>query len=168
MWNSLRTVLLLVALVVIGLMAINFLTNIVPILITAVAAFVLGRLSVNYDLMGVVRGLLNRRQPAPKATTVVEGSASRTTTTSKPAATSKPTVTPVDSSLKERQERLKEADAPKQEALLDTDFQIKTPEQIEAEARAREQELTKKAEAPSPDAVAAALEERKKRLLGGQ
>lgn len=153
MWNSLRTVLLLVALVVIGLMAINFLTNIVPILITAAAAFVLGRLSVNYDLMGVVRGLLNRRQPAPKATTVVEGTA---------------LVTPVDASLKERQERLKEAEAPKQAALLDTDFQIKTPEQIEAEARARELELAKKAEAPSPDAVAAALEARKKRLLGGQ
>lgn len=163
MWNSLRTVLLLVALVVIGLMAINFLTNIVPILITAAAAFVLGRLSVNYDLMGVVRGLLNRRQPAPKATTVVEGTA-----LVKPAATPTATVIPVDASLKERQERLKEAEAPKQDALLDTDFQIKTPEQIEAEARAREQELTKKAEAPSPDAVAAALEARKKRLLGGQ
>lgn len=163
MWNSLRTVLLLVALVVIGLMAINFLTNIVPILITAAAAFVLGRLSVNYDLMGVVRGLLNRRQPAPKATTVVEGTA-----LAKPAATPTATVTPVDASLKERQERLKEAEAPKQDALLDTDFQIKTPEQIEAEARARELELAKKAEAPSPDAVAAALEARKKRLLGGQ
>jgi len=122
MWNSLRTVLLLVALVVIGLMAINFLTNIVPILITAAAAFVLGRLSVNYDLMGVVRGLLNRRQPAPKATTVVEGTA-----LVKPAATPTATVTPVDASLKERQERLKEAEAPKQDALLDTDFQIKTP-----------------------------------------
>jgi hypothetical protein len=163
MWNSLRTVLLVVALVVIGLMAINFLTNIVPILITAVAAFVLGRLSVNYDLMGVVRGLLNRRQPAPKATSVVAGSA-----TAKPVATSKPAAAPVDTTLKERQERLKEAEAPKQEVLLDTSFEVKSPEQIEAEARAREQELIQKAQAPSPDAVAAALEERKKRLLGGQ
>jgi hypothetical protein len=163
MWNTFRTVLLLIALVVIGLMAINFLTNIVPILITAVAAFVLGRLSVNYDLMGIVRGLLKRERPAPQATTVVEGTA-----TAKPATTGKPVAAPVDTALKERQERLKEAEAPRQDALLDTDFKVKTPQEIEAEARLREQELTQKAQAPSPDAVAAALEERKKRLLGGQ
>jgi hypothetical protein len=164
MWNSLRTVFIIIALVVIGLMAINFLTNIVPILLTAAAAFVLGRLSVNYDLVGILRGLMNRQKPAPKATTVIDGTASKPTASKPAQAESKP----VDAALNERKNRLQEAEAPKGDQLLDTDFQVKTPEQIEAEARAREQELTQKAATPSPDAVAAALEERKKRLLGGQ
>lgn len=168
MWNTVRTVLLLIALVVVGLMAINFISNIVPILVTAVAAFLIGRLSASTDVVAVVRGLFNRgavSAVAGAAAAVVKSTASAPA--AKSTAEAKPAAKPVDAALQERANRLKDEPAPKDEQLLDEDFQVKTSEQIEAEARAREQELLQKREEPNPDAVQAALEARKKRLLGG-
>src|SRR6185436_18794675 len=55
MMNTIRNVLVVVAVIVIAYFAITLVSNIVPILITAVAAFILGRLSVNFDLLNFIR-----------------------------------------------------------------------------------------------------------------
>src|SRR5690242_14725096 len=55
MMNTIRNVLIVVAVIAIAYFAITFISNIVPILITAVAAFILGRLSVNFDLLNFIR-----------------------------------------------------------------------------------------------------------------
>jgi uncharacterized membrane protein len=153
--NTIRNILILIAVVVIAIMAVQFLSNIVPILVTAIAAFILGRLSVHFDLIGLIRA----RTAAPAQAAASAGETLKVThvEAAKPAQTAAPRPAPT--------ERL--ADEPAQKtALLDEDFEIKTPEQIEAEARRREQELSQKAATPNPDAVQAALEERRKRLLG--
>jgi hypothetical protein len=164
MMNTIRNILIVVAVIAIGYVAVTFLANIVPILITAVAAFVLGRLSVHFDLLNFIRGLRTSAQTVQAAASTAAAVApviAAATSKPAPAKTSAPAV-------EQAAERL--ADEPKVDnsILLDPNFEIKTPEQIEAEARLREQDAMKKASASSPDAVQAALEERRKRLLGGK
>lgn len=171
--NLIRNILILVAVVVIGIMAVQFLSNIVPIIITAIAAFILGRLSVHYDLVGMIRARMAAApaqaaaatpavEAAPKAVAKPAPSPAKTTVGEavKPA--------PAQATPKAAEAAKRLADEPQNSVLLDESFEIKTPEQIEAEARRREQELAQKTAAPNPDAVQAALEERRKRLLGGQ
>jgi hypothetical protein len=166
MMNTIRNILIVVAVIAIGYIAVSFLTNIVPILITAVAAFVLGRLSVHFDLLNFIRNL----RPSAQA---VQAAATTTAAAVAPViakAAAKPTpakAAPMNVKAEQAAERL--ADEPKNDSiLLDPNFEIKTSEQIEAESRLREQEALKKASTTSQDAVQAALEERRKRLLGGK
>lgn len=166
MMNTIRNVLIVVAVIAIAYFAITFVSNIVPILITAVAAFVLGRLSVHFNLLDFVRNARSAAQTVQAAaTTAAAPVIAKVADKPAPAkAAVKPTPAPVEQAA----ERL--ADEPKKDEsiLLDPNFEIKTPEQIEAEARQREQAAKQKASSTSPDAVQAALEERRKRLLGGK
>ncbi|MEO8611489.1 MAG: hypothetical protein ABI690_26560 [Chloroflexota bacterium] len=162
MKNTIRNILVVVAVIVIAYFAITVVSNIVPILITAVAAFVLGRLSVHFDLLNFIR--------SARAAQVTRAAAAVTATAAAPVianVAAKPAA-PAPAQAEQAAERL--ADEPKvdKNILLDPNFEIKTPDQIEAEARLREQEVMKKASSASPDAVQAALEERRKRLLGGK
>jgi hypothetical protein len=166
MMNTIRNILIVVAVIAIGYIAVSFLTNIVPILITAVAAFVLGRLSVHFDLLNFIRNLRPSAQAVQAAVTTTAAAAAPVIAK----AVAKPTpakAAPAPSKVEQAADRL--ADEPKNDSiLLDPNFEIKTSEQIEAESRLREQEALKKASATSQDAVQAALEERRKRLLGGK
>ena len=167
MMNTIRNILIVVAVIAIAYFAITTVAQIVPILITAVAAFILGRLSVNFDLLNFIRNA--------RAAQVTRAAAAATTAAAAPvaaaanvAAKPAPAKAAAPAQAEQAAERL--ADEPKvdKNILLDPNFEIKTPDQIEAEARLREQEVMKKATSASPDAVQAALEERRKRLLGGK
>lgn len=163
MMNTIRNILIVVAVIAIAYFAITFVSNIVPILITAVAAFVLGRLSVHFDLLNFIRNARSSAQTVQAAVTTTAAAAPVIAKAAKPTPTKATSPAPVEQAA----ERL--ADEPKNEStLLDPNFEIKTPEQIEAEARQREQAAKEKAAATSADAVQAALEERRKRLLGGK
>ncbi len=158
---NIRNGLLLIVAVVIAIVVLGFfstlLSAIVPIGITAIIAFILGRLSVNVNLLDMIRSA--RAAKPAEAAKAVETSAKETT---KSAPVQKQVDKPAQAA-----ERL--ADEPKDDnILLDPNFEIKTPEQIEAEARQREQEAMQKASSGNADAVQAALEERRKRLLGGK
>jgi len=169
MMNTIRNILIVVAVIAIAYFAITFISNIVPILITAVAAFILGRLSVHFDLLGFIRNARSAAQTVQAAATTAAAAAPiAAKATAKPAPVKAAPVKAVTAPAEAAAERL--ADEPKKDEsiLLDPNFEIKTPEQIEAEARQREQAAKEKAAAASADAVQAALEERRKRLLGGK
>jgi uncharacterized membrane protein len=160
---AVRNGIILIVAVVIAVVLLSFLSTllsaVVPIGITAIVAFILGRMSVNFNLLNFIRSA-RAAKPAASAEKVVEAPV-------KAAAVSKAAPAKAAEKPTPAAERL--ADEPKKESiLLDPDFQIKTPEQIEAEARLLEQEATSKAANASADAVHAALEERRKRLLGGK
>lgn len=169
MMNTIRNILIVVAVIAIAYFAITFISNIVPILVTAVAAFVLGRLSVHFNLLDAVRNARSAAQSVQAAATTTAAAAAPVV--AKAAAKPAPAkAAPIKAAApaEEAAERL--ADEPKKDEsiLLDPNFEIKTPEQIEAEARQREQAAKEKAAAANADAVQAALEERRKRLLGGK
>jgi hypothetical protein len=136
-------IVLIVGFVVIG----NLLNALVPLIVTAIIAFILGRLSVRFNLLDAVRSI---RLPRPAAKPAAAPKAAET-----PVA--KAAVPPADAAIPQK--------AINPDLLLDPNFEIKTSDQIEAEARAREQEALKRA--ASTD-VNAALEERRKRLLGNK
>lgn len=138
-------VVLIVGFVVIG----NLLNALVPLLVTAIIAFILGRLSVHMNLLDFVRSIrLPQRAPKPAAAP----KAAEAPAVSKSAAPA-----PDKDGIPQKQIN--------PDLLLDPKFEIKTPDEVEAEARLREQEAVKKA--ASTD-VNAALEERRKRLLGNK
>jgi hypothetical protein len=142
-------VIVIVGMVVIG----NLLNALVPLVITAIIAFILGRLSVHMNLLDFVRSI-RLPQRAPKA---------------KPDATAKAAETPAAKASAAPKPTAEKDDLPQRDInpdlLLDPKFEVKTPDEIEAEARLREQEALKRA--GSTD-VNAALEERRKRLLGNK
>lgn len=164
---SLRNILIVigaVAIPVVALIVIGTLLNVLaPLAITAVVAFVLGRLSVNFDLIKYIRSARAARQEQATQATINK------------AAATLDAAPPVQVSVKPAQKPATQAvPPPAPEAkitkndLLDPNFEIKTPEQIEAEAKQREAEIMKGATSAPADSVAAALEERRKRLLGGK
>lgn len=165
--TTLRNALLVigaVAIPIVVLVVIGTILNILPTLaITAAVAFVLGRLSVNFNLIEFVKKQREQQQAAAEAKTVEKAAAVLQKTESvsaKPAPKTAEKAPAASASAP--------AEPQTRNDLLDPSFEIKTPEQIEAEAKQREQELLQKAATPSPDSVAAALEERRKRLLGGK
>jgi len=164
MMNTIRNILIVVAVIAIAYFAITFISNIVPILVTAVAAFVLGRLSVHFDLLGFMRNLRTAQATRAAAATTAVAASVVANVAAKPA----PKKAAAPAQVEQAAERL--ADEPKvdKNVLLDPNFEIKTSDQIEAEARQREQDALKKASSANADAVQAALEERRKRLLGGK
>jgi hypothetical protein len=145
-----RNILLVIGAIVVVILGMNILSTligaVIPIGITAVIAFILGRLSANRNLLDLARS----------------ASAGVSTVTGKVAEMSKPASQPA---AKPEAEKEKPAATPelKNPELLDPNFDIKTPEEIEAEARRLEAEVSKKTTAYDPKA---AIEERKKRLLG--
>jgi hypothetical protein len=157
--QNVRNIAIAVVVVVVGIAALGFLStllsSIVPIAITAVVAFILGRASASRNLLD----LLNR---GGKTVTAAMTAPPRPAA-SKPAQT---TTTVNVRAADQAAERLADEKPVASDALLDPNFEIKTPEQIEEQARRLEADASKKA--ANPDAVAAALEERRKRLLGNK
>lgn len=168
---SLRNVLIVLGALVVGLIILGVvstvLTQIVPLAIVAVIAFVLGRMSVNVNLVDVLRNAITT-------------AATQVMTAEKPAAkpAAKPQVAqaaPQKSALPKTSQlpQTDRLDAAKtnmidheSEARPVEDFVIKSEAEILAEAKQREAELSQKNTAA--DAVNAALEERRRRLLGNQ
>jgi len=167
---NVRNILLIIAAVIAVILGMNLLSTlvgaIIPIIITGIVGFALGRSTANRSLGDLVRTAQTAGSSVVTAASkmieekpaTVTGSA---TTASAPAvqkpAAEKPAAT----------EPAPAAETPplKNIELLDPDFEVKTPEQIQEEARRLESELTQKAAAYDPKA---ALEERKKRLLGNK
>jgi hypothetical protein len=149
---SLRNMLILLGAVIIALLALGLvstlLNQIVPITIALVAGLVLGRLSARVDLLAAVREALRRDQSAKPAAHAAE----------KPAVAD----AEVQANAEAIKARLADQEEPEPTPEI-TDFVIKTEEEILAEARQREAELASKKTAYDP---AAALEERRRRLLG--
>lgn len=149
---NIRNILLVIGAIVVVILGMNILStligSIIPIAITAVIAFILGRLSASRNLLDLARS----------------ASASVSTVTEKVAEMSKPAAQPASQPVMKEE---KPATMPplKNPQLLDPDFEIKTPEEIEAEAKRLESEVSQKTTAYDPKA---AIEERKKRLLGNQ
>ncbi len=156
--SIIRNILIAAALVVIAVMALNFISAIVPIVVTAIAAFILGRLSVHFDLLEVVRKLRAPAQAAAAGAATVAAAAPKAAAKPAPAKATKAVEIPAEKAAAKN-------DVPA--ALLDPNFEVKTSAQIEAEARLREKEAMERAKSDNADAVQAALEERRKRLLGG-
>jgi hypothetical protein len=144
-------IVLIVGFVVVG----NLLNALVPLIVTAIIAFILGRLSIHFNLLDFIRSArlsLPSRKPAAAPEAATKSAAVPNASTAKAAA------------APSSEEAIPQK-AVNPDLLLDPQFEIKTPDQIEAEARLREQEATKRA--ASTD-VNAALEERRKRLLGNK
>lgn len=167
---SLRNVLIVLGALIAGLIILGVistvLTQIVPLAIVAIVAFVLGRLSVNVNLLDVVRNALS--SAATAATTPAEKPAARPAVTK--AAPPQKDPLPKTDQLPQT-DRLDKAksnmiDSESEPKPLE-DFVIKSEAEILAEARQREAELSQKKNAAADD-VAAALEERRRRLLGDQ
>src|SRR5262249_19087337 len=119
---------------------------------------------VHFDLLAFLRNL--RASPATQAA-AVSTAAVAAPVAAKVAEKPAPAKAASPASVEQAAERL--ADEPKADSiLLEPNFEGKTSDQIEGEARQREQEAMKKAATPSADAIQAALEERRKRLLGGK
>ncbi len=160
---NVRNILIVLGIIVAVVLGMNVLATllgaIIPIIITAVVAFTLGRLSGNQSLLSFAR---SARDVMASVGAVIEKTAPK-------AAAEKPaTVQGKATPVQPKAAAAPASDAPpalKNTELLDTDFEVKTPEQIEAEVRLREQELSQKA---APYDAKAALEERKRRLLGNK
>lgn len=159
---SLRNVLILLGAVIVVLLALGFistvLNQVIPITLALIVGVVLGRMSVNVNLVEVIKDAL-RRQPRQAV------SKPETTQTAAPQEQAKPIA---DEQARAEVEAIKRRIAdvesePEPQAEV-TDFRIKTEEEIQAEARRLEEEVAKRNASYDP---AAALEERRKRLLGG-
>ncbi len=163
---NVRNVLLVIGAIVLVVLGMNILSTlvgaIIPIFITGVVAFILGRVTAGRSMgalfrtaqtagstvMAAASRMVEEKPPvvvqgkvnAPAAATPVEQAAA-----TPPAAKAEPVV--------------------KNRELLDEDFEVKTPEQIASESKRLEAEASQKAAALDPKAL---IEERKKRLLGNQ
>lgn len=178
-----RNVVVIVAAVVIGLVVLGFigtiLSNIVPMAIVAVIAFILGRYSHRVNYLQVGRDAAKRMGEAAQVAaskaaeraevrqqaqgygkTAQEANqriAAETVNAAEQAAAK------AEAKAAEPPARLAETETPAEEDLTAIPkAEVKTIEQIQAEARLVEQEAAKKASALD---VQAALEERRKRLL---
>lgn len=165
---NIRNVLLAIGAIVLVVLGMNVLSTfigaIVPIAITGIVAFILGRVTANRSMGQLFRtaqttgsAVMNAasRMVEEKPPVTVQGKANAPAT--KPVENAAPASTPA-------------AETPnlKNPELLDPNFEIKTPEQVAAESSRLEAEASQKA--ASLDAKAL-IEERKKRLLsnhGGQ
>ncbi len=155
-----RNVLILSAAVVGGLIILGFLSTIlnaiVPLTIVAVVAFMLGRMSTHTNLLQAGMNLANR---AAKSASTVQAAV-------KPVEAAPLQQTAPEAPQKELPKTGKLAQTQRLDAakLNIKDFEeIKSSEQVLAETKKLEDELTKKNAEYDP---AAALEERKRRLLG--
>ncbi len=158
-----RNMLIVFGVVVVALVALafigNLLSQILPLTIALVVGIVLGRLSVNVNLADVARKAISQRQ-----TRKASPQAAKPKAAAKPAAQAEPDAT---QQLEARRQRIADAEPAPAEAKPElNDFEIKSEADILAETREREAEIRQKQ--ASADAVQAALEERRRRLLSGQ
>jgi hypothetical protein len=163
---NIRNVLLAIAAIVVVILGMNILSTligaIIPIAITGVVAFILGRVTAGRSMGQLFRTAQTAgnsvmaaasRMAEQKSPVTVQGKATAPISTPKPVEKAAPE--PADEKMPELKNR----------ELLDPNFEIKTPEQIAAESQRLEAEASQKAAALDPKAL---IEERKKRLLGNQ
>lgn len=169
---NVRNILLIIAAVIAVILGMNLLSTlvgaIIPIIITGIVGFALGRSTANRSLGDLVRTAQTAGSSVVTAASKMIEEKPATVTGS--ATTTKVPTTAVQKPAAEKPAAAEPAPAAetpplKNIELLDPDFEVKTPEQIQEEARRLESELTQKAAAYDPKA---ALEERKKRLLGNK
>lgn len=158
---SLRNVLILLGAVIVVLLALGFistvLNQVIPITLALIVGVVLGRMSVNVNLVDVVKDALRRqpKQAAPKTETAQVAPQEQ----AKPIADEQ-----ARAEVEAIKRRIADVESEPEPQAEVTDFRIKTEEEIQAEARRLEEEVAKRNASYDP---AAALEERRKRLLGG-
>ncbi|MBN8618712.1 MAG: hypothetical protein J0L63_07390 [Anaerolineae bacterium] len=167
---NVRNILLIIAAVIAVILGMNLLSTlvgaIIPIIITGIVGFALGRSTANRSLGDLVRTAQTAGSSVVTAASKMIEEKPATVTGSATTA-SAPAVQKPAAEKPAAAEPAPAAETPplKNIELLDPDFEVKTPEQIQEEARRLESELTQKAAAYDPKA---ALEERKKRLLGNK
>jgi hypothetical protein len=162
---NVRNVLLAIGAIVLVILGMNILSTligaIIPIAITGIVAFILGRVTAGRSMGHLFR-------TAQTAGSTVMAAASRMAEQKTPVTVqgkvNAPAAKPVEKAAPEPT-ATNETPNLKNAELLDTDFEIKTPEQIAAESQRLEAEASQKAAALDPKAL---IEERKKRLLGNQ
>ena len=159
---NIRNVLLAIGAIVLVILGMNILSTfigaIVPIAITGVVAFVLGRVTAGRSMGQLFR-------TAQTAGNTVMSAASRMVEEKAPV-TVQGKVNPPAAKPIEKAASVPDTSAPpnlKNPELLDPNFEIKTPEQVAAESQRLEAEASQKAATLDPKAL---IEERKKRLLG--
>ena len=143
--------------------------SLVPIAVTALIAFLIGRLSVNVKLGDMAQRVTNRvtstAAPAQANRTAAPQAAAKPAATLPPQAAAPKPAPAVQQKPATQIDDLPQKELKNPDLLLDPDFEIKTPEQIEAEAREREAQMMQQAKAPAASNVQSALEARRKRLL---
>lgn len=162
---NVRNVLLAIGAIVLVILGMNILSTligaIIPIAITGIVAFILGRVTAGRSMGHLFR-------TAQTAGSTVMAAASRMAEQKPPVTVQGKVNAPAAKAVeKADSEPAPAAETPnlKNAELLDPDFEIKTPEQIAAESQRLEAEAAQKAAALDPKAL---IEERKKRLLGNQ
>jgi hypothetical protein len=161
--TNVRNILIAIAAIVVVIAGLGFistlLTSVVPIAITAVIAFILGRTTAKRSLLDLFQGARSRVEQTVASTAKVVEQATTQTPKAAPREQSAPAqAKPSPAAPPQPAPPLKNTE------LLDESFEVKTPEQIEAEARRLESEMNQQTKAYDPQA---ALEERKRRLRGG-
>jgi hypothetical protein len=159
-----KNIVVLAAVVVVALIVLGFVSTIlnaiVPLGIVAVVAFILGRMSTRVNLIEAVGRLLRRSTDRKGADN------SKAVSAATPAAQPAEQPSEVQREAEAIKRRLGEPEpeaAPQKE-----DFTVRSEAEILADMKRREAEIAQKGAAPSADELAAALEERRRRLLGDQ
>ena len=163
-----RNVLLAIGAIVLVILGMNILStligSIIPIAITGVVAFILGRLTAGRSMGALFR-------TAQTAGSTVMAAASRMVEEKPPVVVQGKVNAPAAAQPSQTTEAVtpppvaKAEPVVKNRELLDEDFEVKTPEQIAAESKRLEAEASQKASSMDAKAL---IEERKKRLLGNQ
>ncbi len=161
---NIRNVLLAIGAIVLVILGMNILSTfigaIVPIAITGIVAFILGRITAG-------RSMGQLFKTAQTASSTVMAAASRIAEQKTPVTVQGKVNLPAAKPVEKAAPAPAASETPnlKNPELLDTSFEIKTPEQVAAESQRLEAEASQKAAAMDPKAL---IEERKKRLLGNQ
>lgn len=153
---SLRNVLLLLGAVIVALLALGLvstiLSQIIPVTIALVAGVVLGRMSVNVDVSTALMNIIRRRnQPATE----------KKPETKDP----QPATDEMRGEVEAIKERIADKESQPEEKAEIADFDLRSEGEVLAEARRREAEIAQQSSEYDP---AAALAERRRRLLGDQ
>ena len=161
---NIRNVLLAIVAIVLVVLGMNILSTligaIIPIAITGIVAFILGRITAGRSMGQLFR-------TAQTAGNTVMSAASRMVEEKPPVTVQGKTTAPVAKPVEKAAPAPVVTETPnlKNPELLDPNFEIKTPEQVAAESSRLEAEASQKAAALDPKAL---IEERKKRLLNNQ
>ena len=161
---NIRNVLLAIVAIVLVVLGMNILSTligaIIPIAITGIVAFILGRITAGRSMGQLFR-------TAQSAGSTVMSAASRMVEEKPPVTVQGKTTAPVAKPVEKAAPAPVVTETPnlKNPELLDPNFEIKTPEQVAAESSRLEAEASQKAAALDPKAL---IEERKKRLLNNQ
>lgn len=157
---SLRNILILVAAIIGALLLLGFLSTllnqVIPITVALIVGVVLGRMSASVDVVASLRSAIRREKQPPQS----QPAADSTTSTAEASAEDE-----IQAGVEAIKRRIADEPDETPQPAEASDFEIKTEAEILEEARRREAEIARQSNAYDP---AAALEERRRRLLGGK